>query len=140
MDMAVAAGDLVTVLPVLEEVDDAVSLLGHTTRPGQYEWSPGMRIIDLVSSERMLKPKADLGYVLIRREEGPDRLTTVLSTDLGAAFADPASAANIPLQVRDRVMIFELGVARAAVISTILDELEAEATQSQPFQDGQGFR
>jgi len=134
LKMTVEAGDLVSVLPVLEEVDDSVSLLGHTTRPGHYEWSPGMRIIDLVSSERMLKPKADLGYVLIRREEGPDRLTTVLSTNIGAALANPASAANIPLQVRDRVMIFELGVVRAAVISAILEELEAEATQSQPFQ------
>ncbi|GAG98364.1 unnamed protein product, partial [marine sediment metagenome] len=134
MEMVVQAGDLLSVLAVLEEVDDSVSLLGHTTRPGNYEWSPGMRVTDLVSSERMLKPKADLGYVLIRREDGPDRLTTVLSLDLGAALANPASASNIELQVRDRVMIFELGVVRAAVISAILDELEAEATQSRPFQ------
>jgi len=133
LQMKMQAGDLVSVLPVLEEVGDSVSLVGHTTRPGQYEWSSGMRITDLVSNERMLRSKADLGYVLIRREVGPDRLTTILSTDLGAALADPTSAANVQLQVRDRVMIFELGVVRAATISVVLEELEVQATQSRPF-------
>lgn len=132
--MEVRSGDLVSVLPVLKEVGDAVSLMGHTTRPGQYEWSAGMRLTDLLSSEHMLKPKADLDYVLIRREVGPDRLTTVLSTDLGAALVDPASPANVELRVRDRVLIFELGVVRSMVISNILKELEAQATSSRPFQ------
>jgi len=134
LQMNVQPGDLMTVMPVLEEVGDAVSLVGHTTRPGQYEWSSGMKITDLVTSERMLKPKADLGYVLIRRESGPDRLTTVISTDLGVALADPVSTANVRLQVRDQVIIFELGVVRAATISAVLKELEAQATQSRPFQ------
>ncbi len=128
------SGDLLSVLTVLEEVDDAVSLTGHTTRAGQYEWTPGMRITDLISNERMLKPKADLGYVLIRREQGADRQATVLSTDLGAALADPASPANVQLHVRDRVIVFELGVVRAATVSAILEEFQAQATRGQPFQ------
>ena len=115
--MSIQAGDLVSVLPVLEELDDAVTLVGHTTRPGSYEWTAGMRLTDLVTSERMLKPKTDLGYVLIRREQGPDRQVSVLSADLGAALTNPASAANVPLQVRDRVIIFELGVVRTAAIA-----------------------
>ena len=134
LQMKVQSGDLVTVLPALEEVDDAVTLMGHTTRPGQYEWSPGMRLTDLVSSVRMLKPRADLGYVLIRREEGADRQITVLSADLGAALANPDSSANVQLQVRDRVMIFELGVRRSAVIATVLKELKAQGTRAKPFQ------
>lgn len=134
LDAEVLPGDLVSVLPVLEEIGDAISLAGHTTRPGQYEWSPGMRITDLLSSDRMLKPKADLGYVLIRRENGPDRQITLLSTNLGAALADRGSPENVRLQVRDRVMIFELGVVRAAALAAILDELDAQATQNRPFQ------
>jgi len=132
--MAVKSGGLLTIMPVLEEVDDSVTLRGHSTRAGLYEWFPGMRLTDLVTTERMLKPKADLEYVLIRRESGADRLITLHSTDLGEALADTSSAANLELQVRDRVMVFELGVTRTAAIAAILRELRAQATLESPFQ------
>ena len=78
-------GDMVRVLPVLEEVEGAVLVQGHVTRPGAYEWTAGMTLTDLLPSQQSLKPKADLAYVLIRREAGAGRRTTVLSADLGGA-------------------------------------------------------
>ncbi|MDJ0928647.1 MAG: SLBB domain-containing protein [Gammaproteobacteria bacterium] len=128
------AGDTLRVFPVLDEIDDAVLVAGHVTRPGRYEWSPGMRIADLLPTEQFLKPKADRGYVLIRRESGPDRRTVVLSADLDKAQAMPGSPADVMLEPRDQISVFELGVARSATIAAILDDLNAQASQAEPFQ------
>jgi protein involved in polysaccharide export with SLBB domain len=56
-----------------------------------------------------------------------------VSADLAAARVNPSSPANVPLQPRDRVTIFELGIARSAAMATILAELQAEATRKQSF-------
>jgi protein involved in polysaccharide export with SLBB domain len=132
--MLLQAGDFITLMPVLDELEDAVFLGGHTTRPGSYEWTPGMTLIDLIPADNYLLPKADLSYVLVRREMGADRQTIVISTDLQAARRDPRSATNLSLQSRDRITIFQLGIARSAAMETILEELEAQATRQQPFQ------
>ncbi|MBT8444398.1 MAG: SLBB domain-containing protein, partial [Gammaproteobacteria bacterium] len=131
--MAMQSGDFVMIYPVIEELDDAVYLSGHTPRAGAYEWEAGMRLLDVIPTDNYLLPKADLGYILIRREQGIDRRTVVLSTDLNAARANPSSPANVPLLPRDKVTIFELGIARSAAMAMILDELEAEATRGQSF-------
>lgn len=132
--MQLQAGDFVTLFPVLEELDDAVFLSGHTTRPGSYEWTPGMTLVDLIPSDKYLLPKADLGYILIRRESGADRQTIVKSADLEAARRSPQSDANPTLRSQDRVTIFQLGIARSAAMETVLQELEAQATSDVPFQ------
>jgi polysaccharide export outer membrane protein len=132
--MALEAGDFITLLPVLDELEDAVFLGGHTTRPGSYEWTSGMTLVDLIPSDSYLLPKADLGYILIRREWGADRQTLVVSTDLQAARRNPKGEANLVLQSRDRVTIFQLGIARSAAMQKILEELEAQATRERPFQ------
>jgi len=128
------AGDLVRVLPVLEDVEGAVVVQGHVTRPGAYEWTSGMTLTDLLPSQQSLKPKADLGYVLIRREEGPGRRTTVLSADLGGAQATPKSALDLKLRPRDVINVFELGVARSAALQEILRELDAQSSRDEPLQ------
>jgi len=132
-DTRLVSGDLLLVRPVLDEVDGAVAVAGHVTRPGSYEWFSGMRISDLLPDQQFLKPQADLNYVLIRREIGPDRTTTVVSADLGAAQAAPGSAVDIALSPRDRITVFELGVARSAAIAAVLDELNAQANNLDPF-------
>ena len=133
-DTRLVAGDILLVHPVLDEVDGAVTLAGHVTRPGSYEWFSGMRILDLLPNQQSLRPQADLNYVLIRRELGPDRKTVVTSADLGAALANPASDANLPLTPRDKVTVFELGIARNATIRAILEQLNAQANNADPYQ------
>ncbi len=131
--MALMAGDFITLWPVLDELEDVVFLGGHTTRPGSYEWTPGMTLLDLIPSENYLLPKADLGYVLVRRESGADRQAFVVSADLQAARSNPQSEANLLLLPQDRITIFQLGIARGAAVVAILEELEAQATRERPF-------
>lgn len=132
--MGLQSGDFVTLFPVLDELEEVVSISGHTTRPGSFEWTPGMTLVDLIPSNSYLLPKADLGYVLVRRELGADRQTMIRSADLQAARDNPQSDANLVLQSRDRVTIFRLGIARSAAMEAIMEELEAQSTRERPFQ------
>jgi len=131
---AISAGDMIRVLPVLDDIEGALTVEGNVTRPGAYQWSPGMTLSDLLPSTQSLKPKSDLGYVLIRREVGPGRRTTVLSADLGAAQAAPHSSADLALQPRDIVTVFEIGIARSAAVESVLRDLEAQASRDEPLQ------
>ncbi len=128
------AGDTVRVLPVLEDVEGAVMVQGHVTRPGSYEWTAGMTLTDLLPSQQSLKPKADLAYVLIRREAGAGRRTSVLSADLGGAQATPKSALDLALRPRDVITVFELGVARSAALQAVLRDLDAQSSSAEPLQ------
>ncbi|MEK7422491.1 MAG: SLBB domain-containing protein, partial [Actinomycetota bacterium] len=94
------AGDQILIQPIRDSQEGAVTLAGHVFRGGAAQYRAGMRLTDLVGSEDELRPLADRHYVLIRRETGATRRVSVLSADLAAAFADPASDANVALQAR----------------------------------------
>ena len=127
-------GDILTIYPVLENRENAVYLGGHVTRPGSYEWQPGMTIADFLGSDKYLRAQADLGYLLIRREVGPNRQASIISADLRAARLQPESMSNILLHQRDHITVFELGMVRSAAIKAVLLELEAQSTHDDPFQ------
>jgi polysaccharide biosynthesis/export protein len=101
-------GDLLNVPSVLERVDNAVTLSGHVYRPLKVQYRPGMRISDLLPSLDALRPLADANYVLIRREQAPDRKIVALSADLARALEARGSDADVLLQPRDRVTVFSL--------------------------------
>jgi polysaccharide export outer membrane protein len=121
------AGDVVTILPIRESLEGAVRLSGHVHRPRFEQFRPGMRLTDLVGNLDELKPLADKNYALIRRESGPDRRVSVVSADLTAAFAAPASEANLPLQPRDQVFVFDLAQSRQPVIDPIMADLQRQS-------------
>jgi protein involved in polysaccharide export with SLBB domain len=123
----VETGDIVHVRPVLEDSRGTVALSGHVYDPREYQWFDGMRITDLVPSVEALKPGADLHYLLVRRELPPDRKVQLFSADLAAALAAPHSPVDLPLQSRDRVMVFDLQSDRSPVINPLLVELTQQA-------------
>ncbi|MFO7686416.1 MAG: SLBB domain-containing protein, partial [Desulfobacterales bacterium] len=99
-------GDLLTVPMVLDRVDNSVELIGHVYRPTKVQHRPGMRISDLIPSLDRLMPLADANYVLVRRELSPSRRIFAVSADLERALQAPGSEADIELQPRDRVTVF----------------------------------
>ena len=131
---ALQTGDLVRVQAIRDSFEGAVSLVGHVHRSGSVQYRPGMRLTDLIGSLEELKPLADLHYLLIRRETGPTRTVSVVSADAAAAFADPASDANILLQPRDRVHVFDLASSRDRVVMPILDDLGRQSSRVEPVQ------
>jgi protein involved in polysaccharide export with SLBB domain len=71
--------------------------------------------------------------VLIRRETGPDRRVSAVSADLAAAFARPRSEADVPLQARDQVFVFDLAESRATVVDAIILDLERQSGRDAPL-------
>lgn len=125
-------GDVLRVTKLKPTLDAGVTLKGHVFTPGNYEFHPGMHLSDIVHSVDDLEPNADLHYLLIRREAPADRRISVLSVDLAEALKSPGSAADIQLQPRDQVMVFDLASGRDHVIQPVLDELRLQSTLDHP--------
>jgi len=126
-------GDQILIQAIRDSLEGAVRLEGHVYRAGGVQYRTGMRLTDLVGSMDELKPLADTHYVLVRRETGPTRTVSVVSADLAAAFADPASAANIALQARDHVHVFDLATSRDAVVDPIVADLQRQSGRAEPL-------
>ena len=131
---AVQTGDAIRVMPIRDSMEGAVGIFGHVYREGTVQHRPGMRLTDLIGSLDEFKPLADVHYVLIRRETGPTRKVSVISADAAAAFADPASPANIVLMPRDRAYVFDMANSRNRVVAPIILELTRQSNNSEPLQ------
>jgi protein involved in polysaccharide export with SLBB domain len=126
------SGDTLRLRPARDSLEGAVVLEGHVFRPGGMAYRPGLRLTDLVGSLDELRPLADTRYVLIRRETGPERRVSVVSADLAAAFGARGSAADVPLQARDRVIVFDLATSRERVVAPLIADLERQSGRLEP--------
>ena len=129
---AMRNGDVLRITRLKPTLDAGVSLQGHVFTPGNYEFRPGMHLSDILHSVDDLKPNADLHYLLIRRETPPDRRISILSVDLSEALGTPGSAADIQLQPRDQIMVFDLASGRDHIIQPVLDELRLQSSLDRP--------
>jgi polysaccharide export outer membrane protein len=125
-------GDQVSVARLRPTLDSGVVIEGHVFRPATVAWREGLRLSEVIRSVDELRPDADLGYVLIRRELPPDRRVVVLSADLAAALREPGSAADVQLAVRDRITVFDIEKGREAVLKPLIAELRRQGSIDQP--------
>ena len=132
--VALASGDVLRVLPIRTTLENSVLVQGHVFRPGAYQYRPGMRISDAIGSLDELKPRADAHYVLVRRESLIDRLVTVHSADLASALAAPGTEADLLLQPRDRIVVFDNETNRERVLEPLFDELRLQSRIDRPMQ------
>jgi protein involved in polysaccharide export with SLBB domain len=126
------AGDLVRIPQVGPTVTQGLRIEGHVHRPGAIGFRAGMRLTDAIRNADALKPDADLGYVLIRREQMPDRRIVVLSADLSAAWRKPGGADDPRLKARDRLIVFDRGPGRARILEPLLAELRRQSSSAAP--------
>jgi polysaccharide export outer membrane protein len=125
-------GDSLRVLRLRPTIDEGVTVEGHVYRPAPVAWHEGLRLTDVIGSVDELKPNADLGYILIRRELPPDRRVELLSADLGAALREPASQKNVVLMPRDRILVFDQESGRQQLLAPVLDELRRQSRIDSP--------
>ncbi len=131
--LKVADGDTVIVPKGVAQLERSIRLVGNVQRPGEYQWRPGLRISDLIRSSRDLKEGSDLNYLLIRREVVPNAELTVLSADAQAAWTARGTAADVVLQPRDTVYVFDLEVGREHIVEPLIDELRLRSSRSRPL-------
>lgn len=125
-------GDAISVARVPPTLDSGITIEGHLYSPRVVAWRQGLHLSDVIGSIDELKPNADIHYLLIRRELAPDRRTAVLSADLAGALSAPGSEADVALQARDRITVFDFETDRARVIKPILDELRLQSQTARP--------
>jgi protein involved in polysaccharide export with SLBB domain len=126
------SGDVLRVPTIRPTLEDSVVVKGHVHRPGEHQFKPGMRIADVIRSLDELKPNADQGYALIRREAPPARRISVFSADLEQALTQPNSAANFDLAPRDQIFIFDLESGRGRIIDGLMRELRTQSRIDEP--------
>jgi polysaccharide biosynthesis/export protein len=129
---AVRNGDVLQVARLKPTLDSGITVGGHVHSPATYAWREGLRLSDVIRSVDELKPTADTGYVLIRRELPPDQQVTVVSADLGAAVRAPGTPADVLLMPRDRIIVFDLETGRDRIIRPLMNELRTQASFSRP--------
>ncbi len=81
-----------------------------------------------------MRPNADQHYIMIRRVLPPDERITAVSADLRRALAARGSAADPELKPRDKIFVFDLSADRERVLTSVIRELELQATPEQPEQ------
>jgi protein involved in polysaccharide export with SLBB domain len=140
VDLAAAAGrsallrngDALRVPRLRPTLDSGVTVSGHVHSPGAVAWRDGLRLSDVVPSVDDLKPNADLGYLLIRRELPPDRRVVVLSADLSRALRARGSDADPRLSPRDQILVFDLETSREREIQRLLEEIRLQSRIDRP--------
>jgi polysaccharide biosynthesis/export protein len=120
-------GDVLRVLPNLEQLENSVRLEGNVFQPGPHQWYPGIRLSNVLPSPALVRPMSDLNYVLIRREREPNVAVDVLSADLGAIWQRHPGATDVLLEPRDTVYVFNLDVGRQHIVRPIIAELESRS-------------
>jgi len=128
-------GDIVRVHTVLEKMNHVVTLSGHVQRPGSYQWYPGMRLTDLISSMSQTLSGVDGRYLLIKREDPVERTLELISANLVAALQNPDSEANLGLQTHDEIIVFDIHGERSAIIEPLLEQVRAKSAPDKPVQE-----
>lgn len=125
-------GDVLRVARLRPQLDAGVVLEGFVYRPGLFAWREGLRLTDVISSVDELRPGADQHYVLIRRESGSDLRISSLQPDLAQALAAPGSAADVLLQSRDRIIVFDQSSSRERIIEPLMAEMRQQSALDLP--------
>lgn len=130
--LAIRNGDFLRVLPLEDQLQDVVLVSGQVERPGGYQYREGMRITDLVPTAEALLPGADVDFVLVKREDPATLRTEVLYSRLLQAMEQPGGVADLVLQARDQLIVFNLAQPREQALADIVAEMELQGTDYRP--------
>lgn len=106
LQTALSDGDLLRVYPNLTRVDNIVVLEGQAERPGNYQWSEGLRLKNIIKSYDDLVPDADLQYALVVSKNDLNGTISIRSFSPQTMLASTQSPHNLGLRKRDRIIIF----------------------------------
>lgn len=99
-------GDLVTVFPAQDRLNNAVTLEGFVRTPGQYEWKPGMRLSDLLKPDTLLPEAYPNRVEVVRvRSDFTREVIPVDMRELWASNPTPNPARDLSLQPMDKISV-----------------------------------
>ncbi len=131
-NIEVKNGDLIRVFPVLNKMEDVVLLSGHVLIPGGFQWTPGMRVSDLIKSPSILRQSAEYEVAMVQREITSKKRIEAHYFNLGEVLENPASKQNIKLSPRDQVIVFDTHSPRGNQVADMVRKLKSQATAFDP--------
>jgi len=108
-----------------------VAILGEVRFPGDYPLTASMRISDLLQAAGQLQDQGDLDYALLERYDAATRRWQILQLPLEPLLATPGSAADLPLQRADKLLIFNRYQPRQALLEPLLQRQRLQADRQQ---------
>jgi polysaccharide export outer membrane protein len=133
-NMELANGDKLRVPAIRPTLENSVELSGYVFRPGAFQYRPGLRLSDVLSSFDELHPNADRHYIMIRRQVPPEEKIEVISADLERALSARGSEADPQLRARDKIIVFDLTATRSRTVAPIIEDLRLQASTTAPAQ------
>jgi len=127
-------GDKLRVPAIRPTLENSVELSGDVFRPGAFQYRPGLRLSDVLSSFDELHPNADRHYIMIRRQVPPEEKIEVISADLERALSARGSAADPQLHARDKIIVFDLSANRSRIVAPIIEDLKLQSSTTAPAQ------
>ena len=116
-------GDIVRVLPIVRADENAVTLAGNVVRPGKYELKPGMTVSALLPDANAFLPETYFDYALLTRLVPPDLHKEVIPVNLRAIVLEGKKDADVPLQGRDTLTVYNRSAFRDLPKATISGEV-----------------
>ncbi|MCW4630970.1 SLBB domain-containing protein [Marinomonas rhodophyticola] len=104
-------GDDVNLSAAASSLRNAVAVRGEVVRQGALNFTPGMKVSDAIGSmDDGLKQTADLNYALLVREVNANQAIEIYQFSLLDALTKPNSEANLLLQEKDQIFVFDNGL------------------------------
>jgi protein involved in polysaccharide export with SLBB domain len=97
-------GDKIKITPILPYADKTVYLDGHVFRPGKFGYREGMKVSDLIKSDKDLLPEPSLTHAEIIRLNPPGYTPVVLAFNLGDVLSGKDQ--DLILKPFDTVRVF----------------------------------
>jgi protein involved in polysaccharide export with SLBB domain len=116
-------GDILRVLSVLEEEENAIEVAGNVQRPGKYEWKQGLTVGSLIPDETFFLAETYLDYALITRLVGPERRKEALPVNLRRIVVERDAAADVELKPLDTLMVYRESAFRELSTATVGGEV-----------------
>lgn len=105
-DITLFDKDIITVFPILNKLENFVTIEGSVYRPGVYEYNTVKTLTELIKKAGGELPETYYGKVDVIRTR-PDETKEFITVDLTKAFQDDIEN-NISLQPRDSVKVYSL--------------------------------
>ncbi len=106
-DLVLKDGDIVKIFPIMDVISNSVTLKGHVSKPGRYQWFEGMRVSDLIKEpEKDFLPDVHLDFAVIERLVPPDYHKEIITFNLGKAVLEKDKNENKLLQPFDTVIVY----------------------------------
>jgi protein involved in polysaccharide export with SLBB domain len=116
-------GDVVRIFPILPTPINAVYLYGNVLRPGQYEYKPELRILDILPNLKVLNEDTYFDYALIKRYRSEEMAAELIPFNLGGLLLSRDMTQNIPLMPKDEVYIFNKRMFEEREYATVNGEV-----------------